>query len=515
MPLPAITNTVEFVQELGGVTRIRITDTADFVAAGYPLNTIEIFLQVTSPDGTVFHPINLSFPDITPSVSRVAEFLVPTDTSGAAQTGEYKVLEYVTSSVGPTSGTTEDVVHELCTDAPELCISEVTNCLSMFLTATDATPWASNGFTVDDRVFTLYYPQGAGPSPIVTASTAITTPDLYTGTYSAVLVVTVTRDNFTGTFRTTKEFKANCMNSSDLCSLLCCLDSVYQRTASDNSNVSTLAKVDYIMMTSLMQHIVGAASCGDASLLDELLGKFYKIGGCSRNCSCGCNDGEGPTLLVPIHPGSGSGTTYTFVQGAGITIVQVGDTVTISMNAVQLALLNSLYNTVGAAGYGISVARTGPAGSPPAYTDTITNSLPAFDSFSVRITYNPQVPSVAMSTIQLVGTTFKDTLVSVVDNGPGLIFQRFSGFISSGTPAYRVNIMVSDYTVDSPFVGNWDAANLFDVKIKEQSATDFKFGFTIDAQEVSMNNVGDFVPVSVLAFFLSQIVVDINIEKLN
>jgi hypothetical protein len=496
---------------------IRVTDTTDWVGQSVDPADVEIGFGILAPDGNTYRYDTVpQIGNIFPAIQLWQEFPLPQDVSGEIQTGTYTVSYNAVVNGGETA--TQTFTATLCTDLPTLCIETDVNCLTLVVSVTDDTGWEALGWTVNSREMTLQYPSityhanitGAGPT-ISTAGEPI-----WNGTWTATVAVDVTKGNYTIGLTTVKQFQVSC--NFDGCKLLCMFENIFgdlldaERRGYDNE----IAKINRKLseMASISTMIQMSIGCGDATFLNTLMERFAILatGKPTIDCHTCCDDCGEPRQLVPIWSGGG-GDGWTPVAGNNITITPGVGTYTFSVSTAFANMVSALFNTGIESTDGSLVVVPATVGILTTYDLSVAK--PAFDSFSVRITYNPQVPSAAMSTIQLIGDTFKDTGVSVVDNGPGLIFQRFSGFVSSGTPAYRVNIMVSDYTVDSPFVGNWDAANLFDVKIKEQSATDFKFGFTIAAQEVSMYNVGDFVPVSVLAFFLSQIIVDINIEKLN
>lgn len=512
MAFPVPSNTVQFVQALDGSMKIRITDTTEWVANGITLNSLEIFIQVTSPDGNIFHPINLALPDIDPDVSRSVEFTCPNDAQGNPQTGDYLVLEYAESSIGPSTYTTTNVAHNLCTDYPTLCIQDVPDCIYMFLTVRDVTLWTTNGFTVDSRTFTLYYPQGAGPSPIVTVSDTITTPDLWIGgAYTAVLEVTVTNGNYTTSLVYRKNFEANCMSGADLCTLVCVLNKVQLQTESRNLTVAADAESRYSKMVDLMTHITAAAKCGMGTQLDNLLDDFYTLGGATRNCDCGCTDSSGPTVLVPIHPGGGGSVVQIVVAaGPGIAVAYNSGTATytVSMSAANVALLASLYNTVVAAGAGITVT-SATVGIETTYTVAVTN--PVKDSIKWTQKFEPRtgLGGGSMSAVQVVGSSFANGPVTLALTSGN--FYTLSGFVASGTPLFHAKMEIRSIVLTPAWVGPAMYHRLIDIKQfydpYASNPTSLMFGF-VDSN----------MQARTLAWFstyLESFEVDFEIERIN
>jgi hypothetical protein len=514
MAFPIPDNTVQFVQALDGSMKIRITDTTEWVANGIALSTLEIFVGVTSPDGNVFHPINLSFPDITPSVSRSVEFTCPNDALGNPQTGNYYVQMYCTSNDGfiITEFDTGLVLNVLCADYPTLCIQDVPDCIYMFLTVRDVTPWTTNGFTVDSRTFTLYYPQGSGPSPIVTVSDTITTPDLWTGgAYTAVLEVTVTNGNYTTSLVSRKNFEANCMSGADLCTLVCVLNKVQLQTESRNLTVSADAEARYAQMVDLMTHITAAAKCGMGTQLDNLLDDFYTLGGATRNCDCGCADSSGPTVLVPIHPGGGgSGSVVQIIVAAGpgieVSYNSGTATYTVAMSAANVALLASLYNTVVDAGTGITVTPV-PVGIVTTYTVSVTDPVPDSIKWSQNFIPSLGLPGSTMGPITIVGTTFSNG-VTISDLGGN--FYSLTGFFSGSPTAFQAKMEIRSRDV-TPAFPTLRYNRIIDVQQfftpYGSSTTSIVFGFVDSGLEAR-----DLVWFST---YLSSFDVDFSIEKID
>jgi len=530
MAAPSLVKAVAFEVDENNVGLISITDQTDWAAAGISTSNVQIFIQITDPTGLVWHPINLSLPDILPAVSTNFQQLLQVDVYGNPMAGTYTVLytAVVSGGVSPGTYTLAATTHEMCDTQPTICLDIHTDCLYMFARISDDTVWASSGFTLVSRSLTVTWPTnipGGGPAPVTTSSSYVDIPvgQLYTGAYGALMTVVVTKGSTTYTIQVRKSLSANCVQSGqDLCSMLCCLEGAYSRMISNDSQIQKTSLSDYYMMVALMQQAQAQASCGHGEQLKDTLRRFYALGKCNQNCGCGgCADGDcgdtGPTLMVPIHPGAGSGQSvvYTIVGGTGINVNYNSGTLTWTISLANGNLISDLYNTVVAAGTGISVARTGPVGSPPVYTDTVTNTAPVQDSCSFNLHWDLRNPTNdTMTSPEIVGTTFKNT-VSITPSGPGGVYYYVSNFINTGTPTYQVYITISALDADPVFGFNLDTCKPIEAMKILQTSAGFTFGLGLLTGVIAPGAIGTFETRTNWGFFLASIDIQVRIVKLN
>ena len=221
--------------------------------------------------------------------------------------------------------------------------------------------------------------------------------------------------------------------------------------------------------------------------------------------------------MVPIHPGAGSGQSvvYTIVGGTGINVNYNSGTLTWTISLANGNLISDLYNTVVAAGTGISVARTGPVGSPPVYTDTVTNTAPVQDSCSFNLHWDLRNPTNdTMTSPEIVGTTFKNT-VSITPSGPGGVYYYVSNFINTGTPTYQVYITISALDADPVFGFNLDTCKPIEAMKILQTSAGFTFGLGLLTGVIAPGAIGTFETRTNWGFFLASIDIQVRIVKLN
>jgi len=530
MAVPSLLYTVAFEIDANNVGLISITDTTDWAAAGITTSNVQIFLEITDPTGLVWHPINLSPPDILPNVSTNFQQTLQTDVYGNPMAGGYQVLfrAVVSGGVSPGTYNSGPSTHELCDTQPTICLDIHADCLYMYGRVSDDTLWASSGFTLVSRSLTLTWPAnipGGGPAPITTSAAYIDIPvgQLYTGAYSALMIIEATKGSTTYTMQVRKSLSANCIQSGqDLCSMLCCLEGAYSRMLTNDSQIQKMAISDYTMMTALMQQAQAQASCGHGVKLQDTLNKFYAIGKCNRDCGCGgCADGDcgdsGPTLMVPIHPGAGGGgsVVYTIVGGTGITASYNSGTLTWTISLANGNLIADLYNSVVAAGSGISVAVSGPVGSPPVYTYTVTNTAQVQDSCRFNLHWDLRNPANdSMTSPEIKGTTFQNA-VTITPSGPGGIYFYVSNFFAAAPTAYQVRIWVSSADPDPVFGPSLDYCKPVEAMKFLQTSVGFSFGLGLLTGLLSPGAIGTFETRAAWALFLETVDIQIEIVKLG
>lgn len=455
MAVPVISFSVTFLHDIDGTTKLILVGTTDYVAAGIALADVKEAVEVISPSGVTFKVADLSLPDIDPTVTR--EYRIPLPTTGQeVQEGDYQVKLYsrVTGSVDSGDYESNYITVNFCGDYPELCLKYEIDCIYMVLTANDTTQWAENGWTIGSRLLTLSYPVGANHANITSAGPSITTSgnDLYSGTFGLVAEWTVTKGAVTHNLRKPISIPVDCPDSS-LCTMLCCLKSVYELTLSKNVGTMTEANRKFAEMSNLMNYIQAAAKCGDKANMDTLLDKFYSIGGCTDNCGCGCSDTDGPQLLYPIHPGMGGGnTTYTFLDDGLVEVNVNGTTITYSLSASVQSLLAAitLYNVTSTDG-SITITPTTAVGSPGTTTFDLSAASPAPDSLTFIETWDPSTGLAARSSPQVIGDSFDGGTVTVTATGAG--FWNVTNFWAAGvTPsAFYARVTLFAFNLKYPY----------------------------------------------------------------
>jgi uncharacterized protein YoxC len=194
--------------------------------------------------------------------------------------------------------------YSACSSSPTPCVEFSYDCFTGAYGSgqiTDATNY--NGYTVETRELSAYYPNALSPvpaeSPVVTETAIINIGELATGTWSVKLSSTVSSAqadglNLQSTITTLKEFNVAC--SSNMCGLSDCLTKLKDKHISylKSSNISPLQQyVDNVQLLYTMAK--EAQACGDKNAYSDYVSQIYAVlkkteseCGCSTGSSCGC-----------------------------------------------------------------------------------------------------------------------------------------------------------------------------------------------------------------------------------
>lgn len=469
---------------------IRVTDTTDWAGQGIDPADVEIWWGFTAPNGNTYTtPASGNSWNIFPDVQLWQEFPLPQSYDLTVQQGPYTV-SVIYSIGGPVdSGDYEldPTTHELCTTSPELCIDTDVNCLNLVVSATDETGWTALGWTVDSRAMTLQYPSSTLHADITGAGPTISTSGqpIWSGTWTATTTVTVTKDSFTTTITTIKQFQVSC--DLDGCALVCMLKNKYgdyeRAYTNDDTRRMGEIKADLAEMSWLSVMIQGSIGCGDDTFVDTLITKFKKVatGSTTGNCGGCCDDCSEPRQLVPIW--GSSGTMWTPVPGGNITITPGVGTYTFAVSQSFVDLVGSLYNTdVDSPDLSVIVTET-VAGL--LKTKHLSIAKVPQDSMEILWIVDTSVPSFAFSSPTLVGTTFQAP--GTVTPFAGAFYSVTNLFAGSATP-FDVEVSLESVTLRSPYSNTHRFSNMIDGQIFGVSGTGFTFGVVCDNDVFGIQN---------------------------
>jgi len=446
---------------------IRVTDTTDWVGQGIAPADIEIGVGITGPDGYAYRYDTVpQIGNIHPAVQLWMEFPLPTDVNGLVQTGDYIVTFHAVSSAGPAVDQTETSTNNLCTDFPDLCLETNPDCLRNVVSITDATGWASAGWTVNSRSMILQYPSVTYHANITGAGPTISTSGepIWAGTWTGTVTVSVTKDSYTVSITTVKQFAVSC--DFDGCRLLCLLEQTYTdyKEAKARGDVMqtgrVLAKLG--QMAAMSQIISMSIGCGDDTLLNTLITDFKTLatGNSSGNCSC-CDECDEPRPIVPIW--NSGGDQWTPIAGSNITITAGVNTYTFEVSDAFIALVNSLYNTEIISSDGSVTITDSTVGIVKTFDLSVTK-VPT-DSMEFVWTVTPPA-TFALSSPRIVGTEFQSPSINPVGGG----FYQVTNFFT-GVP-FPVNVQVS----------------ILEVERKGVYATTHRYNILVDPQVYTESN---------------------------
>ncbi len=197
------------------------------------------------------------------------------------------------------------VSYPLCqdNDRPTPALSLTYDCEEGTFTSTDVTNYGNQNLTLISRAWanTVYPPAVSGQTPTTVDASINEVGNLWTGTYEAKLIVTVTYNNGNTTFvfyiTTTDELKVVCDNA--LCTLYCCLQSIrnkYYEFAAAQGLQSTEVQTLYrklLLGTTEYFMAVRAQLCGQP--ITTHIERFYQVTQCNPNCD-GCPDAPAPVI---------------------------------------------------------------------------------------------------------------------------------------------------------------------------------------------------------------------------
>jgi len=335
---------------------LRFTDTTDYAGAGAAhADTIIGLLQVLDPSGAILYQ-NANFGQATPSSGDLTPYAtvpvtfidiaLPVDpATNLPEQGNYTVNYqlYVHQASGTTlNGTyTTQKIYNVCPIIPRVCIEVEVDCICGKYTSVDATNYGA--YTSLTRVHTVKYPGGVPLAPEVSALTNITAA-LYTGTYTSIVISTVTFTDANNNILTfivsgSVEEKINCAKS--ICDVSCqifTLQDAYFAALNSNITLARQYKAQLDEITFLMQGITMAMDCGQTDRVNSLLDRVYTVGNFTP-AGCGCSDDE-PRLVS----GCGNvvtGNTYSMSASNGLTVF----TNTSGSNTqFQIKINDGLYN---------------------------------------------------------------------------------------------------------------------------------------------------------------------------
>lgn len=341
------------------------TDTSNYPGQGIATSNVNGDFKITSPSGIVIYN-NTDYTNggcdirVSASTQNQTSIQLPLGTDGLVEAGVYTILYTVYDKnllVYSTVTNTYTYVYV----APVITITQSSDCLSPLFTSTDATSYVVLGITPSiTRTHTLQYPLGSGASNTVTSTVTIQrgSGQYYNGTQSTEIDSYVTYtfadglvvyDLLTGS----QEFVVDC---SDLCSIYCCVKTLEGRMVTYLTSNTEL----YLETRALFSQIMGlwglalrAQACGKSDDVNTYIVLMKSLANCTDDC---CGSGDTPTAVVGLN-----GIINEVIVESGdstvvVTPVVAGNTTTytVTIDPSFVTLVNSMYNTVVAAGTNVT-----------------------------------------------------------------------------------------------------------------------------------------------------------------
>lgn len=371
-------------------------DTSDYAGQGISTANVNGCLRIVAPSGTVIYN-NTDYSDSGCDIRNfVSEFTkhsipLPLNIDGLPEDGLYTIT-YTVYDKNLLVYSTVTGTYTYNYVRPLVVIEQTVDCLSPYFISKDITNYTINGTvpSVLTRTHSLYFPNGSNGqgSPIVTTGSTINAGanQFYNGVQTSV-ISTVLLYSFSDGLIVSDTVSLNQNATVDcvsLCNIRCCLNDLEQRMSAQKCNNNSKYEETRDLFSQVMG-LVGLInlniSCGDGSLVNDLITLIEKLTNCTSNCTdCGSEGspvlGLGTVLNNVVVDAGDSSVTVTAVVAGTLT------TYSVKMNNTLLSKINDSYNTVVSAGKNVSVADSGVVAGVRTYTvkSPISQNL-SFGSF--------------------------------------------------------------------------------------------------------------------------------------
>lgn len=466
-------------------------DNDPYTAAGIALTGVRGVFEITSPSGVVVYN-NTTYgagSDIVANVSLTNAITIqlPNLANQAPEQGVYTITYSVQINDGtnPVYIISLERTYDFTYDSPVVSITPQVDCIQPLFTATDGTDYIVNSITpTNTRTMTLDYPANSGGTPVTnTTSATITTSTFYNGlqavTVSSVLSYTYgTGFYVVDTVTGTKSINVDC---SYVCQIYCCLKTL-RNNVENNRGVNDVqfARWESIFSQAMaqMELLFLAIDCGKQEDANSYITAIKLLANCTDECSC--TDGT-PTQVTGLGiqnvnvavVSGGSPITVTSATAGGIT------TYTITFSSALVTQLSTMYNTVVAAGTGISVADSGVVSGVRTFTITNTNTAQNRMEFLCRLQYtSPTAVTITNSAYLYSGTNMNATatvanplIATAGANNQFLV----NGFQVSNNQNFKVTMEL--LVVTKAAAHGLNSLKTMDVEMVNKSSGSFYFRF--------------------------------------
>lgn len=469
-------------------------DQSDVVSQGVALADATSVFKITDPlSNVIYNNTDHGNPDIAHDVSLINSItiLLPLDGSGNVLQGEYTIDCEVQDAGGAPDKVSVQKKFTLAYSSPTIDLQLTADCLQPLLSSQDNTAYRVSGVDPDiTRDHKILYPPSTGQADLVGVGPLLETNILFTVKGSTLQhTSTLTSDliyDFGNDFFVTDSISGEDPNDvacdAQLCDIYCCVRAEYNRHTSNlnvNASEANTHLANFIQMTSLMEQIEVAQSCGKGEDISEYVDRILKLGNCEAGCDC--DDGT-PQLVV----GLGGGTGGFIVESGGAPVIvtsTVNGNITtffVSLDPAFVTKVNNSFNSNVVSGTDTTVVEVvNPDGS-KTYTVNATQApIVSILSFLVDINMDGGLPTVTVSKAVVQGPAFQDPVVTNEVTPVADFLAQNTNFLiddvwlSQGTKEFKPDIHIIDKTslsaVQSP-------QNVL-VEMFDNNSTDISFRF--------------------------------------
>ncbi len=473
-------------------------DQSDVVSQGVDLADATGVFKITDPlNNVIYTNTDHGNPDINHDVSLInsTTILLPLDGSGNVIQGEYTIDYEVQDAGGAPDKVSVQKKFTLAYSSPTIDLVLTADCVQPLLSSQDITGYRVSGVDPDIiRDHKILYPPSTGQADLEGTGALLESATLFTvkGStlqHTSTLTSTLTYDygnDFFVTDSISGEDRNNVACDGELCDIYCCVRAEYNRYTSNlnvNKAESDLHLANFIQMTSLMEQIEVAQSCGKGQDISEYVTRINKLGNCEEGCDC--DDGT-PQLVTGL--GGGAGTFVVNSGGAPIIVSSVVNgsvtTFTVSMDPAFVTKVNDSFNTDVIAGTDITVDLVVDGNGNKQYTVNATQApIVSILSFLVEINLTDgQLPLVVVSDESIQGTAFENTAVVTNEKTPANTYIKTNTdflidevWLSQGSLEFKPDIHI----IDKIPLSRITPKNIF-LEMFDKNSTDISFRF-IDA----------------------------------
>jgi len=367
-------------------------DTTNWAGQGIATADVNGCFNIVSPSGVVVYN-NTDYTnancDIRTALSLTSQqsIALPLTAASLVEPGDY-IITYTQYNSALSVYYTQVATYTYEYISPEVCISQVIDCISPQFTSTDITEYVVDGVTPTKTLtHTIYYPNGSvgQGSPLVGSAAVLSTGVFYNGTQTSEIEADLSYTFTDGlivldNISASKDIKVNC---EYICSIYCCIRALEQQLI--NTPI-TVNKNLYAQLSDTFQTVMSfvglaqvAINCGKSDDVNCYLEKIMELTNCTSDCSC---SGDEPSRVS----GLGGLINEVVVNSGGtpviVTPVIVGNTTTysITLSSSFVTTVNSLYNSVVAAGVNVTSVGVVTAGLTKTYTVNVEDAAVAAGS---------------------------------------------------------------------------------------------------------------------------------------
>lgn len=438
------------------------TDTFNYGAYGILNNQVKDCFTIYAPGGAVVYSNNnFAAPDIDrgAGATNTTNIFLPLLPTGAPVPGTY-IIEMTTEvddGVNPIYYVTTTSTYNFTFVAPSISITQTVDCIGANFISSDTTDYVVQGIApVVVRTHDVYVPGNPVPTTGTTPVIKLGSGQFFNGLQQTVLtsICTWTFPDGSIVSATLTGSKTIAVDCTYFCAIYCCLRSInsnIKKYQGVNDMLANQYQETFAQVMGLVELATLAYSCGKSGDVAGYVHQIQQLADCTDDCSCkdgapspvyglGCA-GSGVTVVVSCNPNVISVTSST-----------VGSTTTyeICLDPALVTKINNAYNTIVAAGTGITVTDSGVIGGIRTFTVNSSITQTELCAFTAVINYNLYpLSKIVITNAQASGSLLKNTISATSLNLANPNFNtinnefQITGFLNTVPPGVRYKVVAT------------------------------------------------------------------------